>query len=416
VPVRQVLRTDPYEIVKSGARVTASRRITGRDLLVVAQIAICAVLVTSSLVAVRGLVRSMHSDFGFNPRNAMLVETILGMAGYRGDAVPPMQKRMIEAVDSIPSVSAVGLVGWPPLSNGTVNSSYVFSQEATDLRPANATTVAAAYAISPDYFRAAGTTILSGRSFTWHDDEQAPRVAIINQEFARKLFGSATGALGRRYKSRDGLLVQVVGIAEDGKYQSLTESPKPAVFIPLLQSPSAETWMVARFDGDPQQMAAAIRGRLRELDKGLPVFVRTWTEVMDFPLFPSRVAAVSLGILGLMGAMLSITGIFGLAAYSVSRRLRELGIRIALGAQRKEVLQAALGRALKLLAFGSAAGLFLGILATKILAFIVYQATPRDPLVLAGVVLAMALLGLLATWVPAQRALSIDPSILLREE
>jgi len=125
---------------------------------------------------------------------------------------------------------------------------------------------------------------------------------------------------------------------------------------------------------------------------------------------------VSLGILGLMGAMLSITGIFGLAAYSVSRRLRELGIRIALGAQRKEVLQAALGRALKLLAFGSAAGLFLGILATKILAFIVYQATPRDPLVLAGVVLAMALLGLLATWVPAQRALSIDPSILLREE
>jgi ABC-type antimicrobial peptide transport system permease subunit len=117
-----------------------------------------------------------------------------------------------------------------------------------------------------------------------------------------------------------------------------------------------------------------------------------------------------------MGAMLSITGIFGLAAYSVSRRLRELGIRIALGAQRKEVLQAALGRALKLLAFGSAAGLFLGILATKILAFIVYQATPRDPLVLAGVVLAMALLGLLATWVPAQRALSIDPSILLREE
>jgi ABC-type antimicrobial peptide transport system permease subunit len=163
-------------------------------------------------------------------------------------------------------------------------------------------------------------------------------------------------------------------------------------------------------------MAAAIRGRLRELDKGLPVFVRTWTEVMDFPLFPSRVAAVSLGILGLMGAMLSITGIFGLAAYSVSRRLRELGIRIALGAQRKEVLQAALGRALKLLAFGSAAGLFLGILATKILAFIVYQATPRDPLVLAGVVLAMALLGLLATWVPAQRALSIDPSILLREE
>jgi ABC-type antimicrobial peptide transport system permease subunit len=127
-------------------------------------------------------------------------------------------------------------------------------------------------------------------------------------------------------------------------------------------------------------------------------------------------ATVSLGVMGVMGAMLSITGIFGMAAYSVSRRLRELGIRIALGAQRNEVLQAALGRAFRLLAFGSAAGLLLGILASRVLAVIVYQASPRDPVVLSGVVLAMMMLGLLATWIPAQRALSLDPSTLLREE
>jgi ABC-type antimicrobial peptide transport system permease subunit len=127
-------------------------------------------------------------------------------------------------------------------------------------------------------------------------------------------------------------------------------------------------------------------------------------------------ATVSLGVLGAMGGMLSITGIFGMAAYSVSKRLRELGIRIALGAQRKEVLQAALGRALKLLAIGSAAGLVLGVLASRVLALIVYQATPRDPLVLASVVLSMSLLGLVATWIPAQRALGINPLILLREE
>ena len=133
-------------------------------------------------------------------------------------------------------------------------------------------------------------------------------------------------------------------------------------------------------------------------------------------MFPSRMATISLGVLGMMGAMLSITGIFGMAAYSVSKRLKELGIRVALGAQRKEVLQAALGRALKLLAIGSGAGLLLGILASRVLAFIVYQATPRDPLVLAGVVLAMLLLGLVATWIPAQRALSVNPLILLREE
>jgi ABC-type antimicrobial peptide transport system permease subunit len=117
-----------------------------------------------------------------------------------------------------------------------------------------------------------------------------------------------------------------------------------------------------------------------------------------------------------MGAMLAITGIFGMAAFTVSKRLRELGIRMALGAQRKEVLRAALGRPVKLLAFGSAAGLLLGILAAKVLAFIVYQANPRDPLVLTGVVFAMLLLGLLATWIPAQRALSVNPLILLREE
>jgi ABC-type antimicrobial peptide transport system permease subunit len=159
-----------------------------------------------------------------------------------------------------------------------------------------------------------------------------------------------------------------------------------------------------------------MRARLRDLDAGLPVDIQTWTILLNGVLLPSWLATLALGVMGMMGAMLSITGIFGMAAYSVSKRLRELGIRIALGAKRKEVLRAALGRPLKLLAVGSAAGLALGLLATKVLAFIVYQATPRDPLVLAGVVLAMTLLGLLATWIPAQRALSVNPLILLREE
>lgn len=127
-------------------------------------------------------------------------------------------------------------------------------------------------------------------------------------------------------------------------------------------------------------------------------------------------ATITLGVMGGMGALLAITGIFAMAAYSVSKRRRELGIRVALGAQRKEVLKAALGRAFRLLAFGSAGGLLLGILASRVLAFIVYEATPRDPLVLAGVVVAMAMLGLIATWIPARRALSIDPMTLLREE
>ena len=241
-------------------------------------------------------------------------------------------------------------------------------------------------------------------------------MAIVNREFARKLYGSTRNAVGGRFKMRDGTRLEVVGVVEDGKYMSLTEDPLPAVFLPILQAPMSETSLVVRSKRDSRQLAAAIKSTLTDLDRGLPVVMETWDEELNLSLFPSRVATASLGVLGAMGAMLAITGIFGMAAYSVSRRLRELGIRIALGAQRREVLQAALGRAFQLLAFGSAAGLILGMLASRVLASIVYQATPRDPLVLAGVIVAMLLLGLVATWIPARRALSLDPVALLREE
>jgi predicted permease len=415
VPVRQVLHTDPYQVIKSGSTGTVGRRMSVRDLLLVVQIAICAVLVTSSLVAVRGLVRSLHSGFGFEPQNAMLVETAVSMAGYSGDRVLTMQKRMIDALETIPGVKSVGLVDRLPLYYGA-NSSNVFTDTTADPRPANAAAQAMMYHISPEYFDAARTNLLAGRTLSWHDDKNSPCVAVVNREFANRIFGSATNAMGGYFKRRDGTRIQVVGIVEDGKYASLAEDPQPAMFLPILQSPSSETSLVVRSNRDPQQLVAAIKSTVRDLDAGLPFTIRTWNQELESALFPSRMATLSLGVLGVMGAMLSITGIFGMAAYSVSKRLRELGIRMALGAQRKEVLQAALGRAFNLLAIGSAVGLFLGILASRVLALIVYSATPRDPLVLAGVVLAMLLLGLLAAWIPAQRALSVDPSILLREE
>ena len=415
VPVRQVLRTDPYQVIKSGSTATVRRRITVRDLSLVVQIAICAVLVTSSLVAVRGLLRSLHSNLGFEPRQAMLVETALSMAGYTGEALPVMQKRMIDALETIPGVKSVGLVDRLPLFYGA-NGTHVFSDKTTDLRPANAAAEVVVYNISPEYFDAAGTTLLAGRTLSWHDDKDAPRVAVVNREFASKIFGSATNAMGGYYKRHDGSRIQVVGIVEDGKYESLAEDPQPAMFLSILQSPSSQACLVVRSNGDPQQLAAAIKTTVQDLDAALPFTIRTWNQELESALFPSRMATLTLGVLGALGAMLSITGIFGMAAYSVSKRKKELGIRMALGAQSREVLQAALGRAFKLLAIGSAAGLLLGILASRVLASIVYQATPRDPLVLTGVVLAMMLLGLLATWIPAQRALSVDPTILLREE
>jgi predicted permease len=418
VPVRQVLRTDPYEIVKAGSGGRTGRRLTVREALLGVQIAICAVLVTSSLVAVRGLMRSMHANLGFDLRNTMLVGTNLATAGYSTGQAHDMQKRMIAALQTIPGAERVGLAnGFPPLVYGAGTKVSVFKEEATDLRPSNAIAMPYRYEISPEYFNAAGTALLAGRDFNWHDDKSVPAVAMVNREFAGRIFGSVANAAGRYFRLQDGTRVQVVGVVEDGKYQTLTEDQEPAMFLSFLQWPPAtQSFLVAHSSRDPRQLVAAIRSKVRELDAGLPADIATWNTRLNVVLFPSRVASVALGVMGAIGAMLSITGIFGMAAYAVSKRLRELGIRIALGGQRNQVLQAALGRAFKLLAVGSAAGLVLGILAGRVLAFVVYQATPRDPVVLAGVVLAMSFLGLVAMWIPAQRAMSVDPLLLLREE
>jgi len=416
-PVRQVLRTDPYQIVKAGSTAGTGRRFTVRDLLLVVQVAICGVLVTSSFVAVRGLLRALHSDFGFNPRNATIVNTDLSMAGYSGERASEMQKRMLEAMRTVPGVESVGLIDWVPLISGAYGVRNVFTDQSSDLSPSNAAASSFAFRVSPGYFEAAGTALLAGRLFSWHDDKTAPRVAIVNRELAVRLFGSADQTLGRFYRIADGTRLQVVGIVERGKYKGVTEDSALAMFIPILQWPTPATNLVIRSGRDPGQVAGAIKNALRSLDHGLPCYIETWSQQLnDFALFPTHVAVISLGVLGVMGAMLSVTGIFGMAACSVSRRLKELGIRMAVGAGRGEVLAAALGRAIRLLALGSTAGLTLGILASRILANIVYQATPRDPLVLSGVILAMALIGLMATWIPAQRALSLDPLTLLREE
>src|SRR5438132_2091987 len=220
VPLTQVLRTNPYEVVKAGSTARAGRRVTARDVLLAVQIALCAVLVTSSMVALRGLSRSVHTHFGFEPQKTLLVNADLHMVGYTGDQVPPMQKRMLDAVAGISGVEAVGLSD-PLLLNDT-QSADIFSDQTTDLRPANAAANIYMFHVSPDYLRAEGTTLLGGRDFTWHDDMNALRVAVVNREFARKIFGSAENAIGGYFKMPDGTRVQVVGMPENGKYTSLT--------------------------------------------------------------------------------------------------------------------------------------------------------------------------------------------------
>jgi predicted permease len=416
VPVRQVMRADPWQIIRSGiSDGTGLRRFSLRDILLVVQIAICAVLVTSSLVAVRGLVRSLRSSYGFLPQNVTLVETDLRMAGYAGEQVPQMQRRMLDAAAAIPGVTAVGYISDVPLSLGG-GDSYVYTDTTTDYRPTNYTADAMNYNISPGYLQAAGTRLLAGRDLTLDDGKKAPTVALVNRQFAVKVFGSVDKALGGHFKFWGGNRAEVVGVVENGKYRTLTENQQPAMFFSFLQHESSGSWLVVRSARDPQEVAGALERTMHGLDSALPLGITTWTEEMDGALFAARVATAALGVLGLLGAMLAVTGVFGMASYVVSKRLRELGIRVALGAGQRQILRASLGRAFRLLAIGSVAGLVLGLLATRVLSFIVYQATPKDPLVLSGVTVTMLLLGLVAAWIPARRALAVDPLVLLREE
>ena len=275
------------------------------------------------------------------------------------------------------------------------------------------------YMISPGYLTAAGTRLIAGRDFTWHDDSHTSHVALVNESFARTLFGSAQAAVGRHFAQpgeHGADLYEVVGVVEDGKYDSLTEAQGAAMFWPLAQNNENSTTLVVRSNRPPAEIAAALDSMMSRIDPSLPVTIQSWPDALALVLFPARVATVALGILGVLAGMLAATGIFGMASYAVARRLREMGIRVALGAQRVQVLRAALGRTMLLLGIGSVAGLALSTLGSRLLASIVYEATVFDPAVLVGAIAAMVLIGAMAAAVPARRAISVEPAVLLREQ
>jgi ABC-type antimicrobial peptide transport system permease subunit len=269
--------------------------------------------------------------------------------------------------------------------------------------------------VSPGYLQAANTTLLAGRDFTWNDGPNMPRIAIVNEFLAHKLFGDEP-AIGRHFLGGDKTRYEIVGIVENGKYEMLTEDQGAAMFFPLAQDHEANTLLVVRSELPSAEVAAGLNRLLSGIDSSLPFALRGWPERLSLVLFPARIATLALGVMGLLAAMLAVTGVFGMAAYTVSRRLRELGIRVALGAHRMQVMRAALGRPLVVLLIGSIAGVVLGLLASQLLAALVYEASPRDPMVLLGVMSCMTVIGLIATWIPARRALSVNPARLLRED
>jgi predicted permease len=414
LPARQIWQTDAMQGMKSGGVGVVFRKATLRDVLLATQIALCALLLTAALVALRGMQRSLHAPLGFQPEGVVSADTDLHMAGYSDQSSLVVQKRMLEQASHMPGVTAAGAINELPLNTGG-SGGLVFREGTTDFRSSNAVLGARFFSISPGYLRTAETPLLKGRDFSWHDDATTTKVALVNTTFARAMFGDAQ-AIGSHFITGEKSLYEIVGIVEDGKYGSLTESAQPAMFFPLAQNADSDTTVIVRSALPAAEVARALSRTLADIDPDLPFTIRSWPDELGVMYFPARVATVSLGVMGALAAMLAVTGIFGMAAYSISRRWRELGIRVSVGAQRAQLMRSALERPLAILMIGSCAGLLVGVLASRLLAQIVYQATPRDPLVLCVVLLTMVFLGLLATWIPARRVLAVDPAQLLRDE
>jgi predicted permease len=417
LPARQIWQTDAAQAMKGGTTVgPALSRFSMRDVLLCVQIALCTLLVTGSFVAFRGMERSLHTHVGFSPQGRTIAETQLGMGGYTEAQSWAVQKRMAEEAAQIPGVSSAGLIDRVMLDNDCCGTESVFRQGTTDFRSSQESFDAHNFSVSPGYFAAAGTRLLAGRDISWHDGSNTPQVAVVNATFAHLLFGNSP-AVGQHFELFGGNLNEIVGVVEDGKYETLTEAPQPAMFFPLARGMNSnDTALVVRSTRPPTDMAAALNRMMNGIDPNIPLTVRTWPDVLDLALFPARAATGALAVMGLLAAMLAVTGIFGMAAYSVNRRMKELGIRVALGARKVQLMSAALGRPIVMLCVGSGLGLVGGILASGLLRQIVYQANPGDPAVLGGAVFTMALLGFAASAIPARRALSIDPSRLMREE
>ena len=413
IPTRQVRQTSPMQAIKSGTVAARPwRRFAPQDLLLGAQIAICMLLVMASLVAVRAMVRVLNTPLGFQPQGVTLVDVDYSL--LEGRNVPlETKKAMLEAVRNIPGVTSVAAINRPPLT-GSLRGFPVFAHGTAELNVKNSVLSSYNYTVSPGYFATAPIPLKEGRDVSWRDTTDTPLVAIVNQAFARAMWGEAS-PIGKTFIFQDQTR-EVVGVVEDGKYEEVSESPQPAVFLPWSQNEQITLTFVVRSQRAQNELTPEIQRKVLELEPQALVTVQSWTGAIAWVLFPARAATVALGIMSGLAAMLAVTGIFGMAAYNVSRRMKEFGLRVALGAQARHVMRAAVGRPIVLLAVGSLLGLLITLFARGPMSQIVDQADPRDPVVLLGAVLTMILLGGAASAIPALRALAVDPSKLMREE
>ena len=413
-PARQAATTDLNTALKvvGGAR---AGRWPIRDVFVCVQVALCFVLVAACLTSLRSLQSALTMPLGLEPAGVTMASFDLGLAGYSREAGENLRRRALEVISSLPGVQSAAYANSLPL-NIDQSSTVVYPDDRPNLQRSEVPR-AIKYQVSPAFFRTLGIRMLQGRDIEWHDTSTSRRVAVVNEAFARQILRVAD-VLGRHFRyGSQGPSIEVVGVVETGKYQSLTEAETPVVFEPVLQAYNTTSVILVRSSWPTGEMAVEIRRVINSLDPSLPLFgVRSVEEMLGFVLLPMRVAAIALGAFGLLAVMLAATGIHGVVAYAVARRRREIAIRVAVGASSQSILQLVLRRIATLVAVGALLGVPLALATGGLLGNIVYRGAVNDLATLSGVAVTVGLVGLFACWLPARRALRLDPAAALYPE
>jgi predicted permease len=419
-PALSAARTDLVTLMKSNEAAPGgggARRFSLRNSLVVGQVTVSMALLIVAGLFVKSLANAQNINPGFDTNRLLVLSVDQNLRGYTVAQGKAMQQQLRQRLSALPGVESVSLADNTPLGENH-NSETVFRKgEEVDEQKRG---FGVGYiSVGPDYFKTLGFNILRGRDFSEKDDEDAGRVLIINETMARNLWpgADAVGQFVRLSRKPAGKDYQIVGIVKDSKYNRLSEAPTPFMFRPLSQHYNDEVILHVRTAGPPQAVVQAVRREVQAFDSELPLYgVKTMGEHLQFALFGPRVGAWLLGSFGLLALSLAAVGLGGVMTYSVSRRTNEIGIRLALGATRADVLKLVLKQGMTLVLIGIGLGLLVSLALTRVMASLLYGVSPSDPVIISLVMVLLTVIALLACYVPARRAMTVDPIVALRHD
>jgi predicted permease len=413
-PARFASRLDLNRSLRSAAGLDlGGRRFQGREVLVCVQVALCVVLLHASFLATRGLQRAATASLGWNPDGIVMAATELGLARYSAAQADAYIRRVVEAAGSLPGVTSATASNSMPLHIDQSNTTLFTIDENSPERGLSVSF----FNVAPNYFATLQIPLREGRDFTAFDTREAPPVVIVNRAAAERLFGGA-GAIGRQVRNgRHGTPMQIVGVVEDGKYRALAEDRRGAMFRPAAQQFSTSSMVIVRASPAGVVRPADLRQIIHRIDPGLPIrSSATGGQLTAFPLFPYRAAAGALGFLGLIASGLLLSGLHAMLAYAVAKRQREIGIRVALGADRSAVMRAMLSRVFAIVAIGIGLGALLSAGSGPLISSMVLGVSPREPVLLVTIVAALAVITVISSAGPLRRSWRLDPLVALREE